>query len=402
MHALSRREFGVILSTLATSPLLQTAGAAAQASTTGIRPPDDAFLGTLPKLMEISDVPGIGIGVVRGGKLTFQRYEGVADVSTGKPVTADTLFPAASLGKPVFAYAALRLADDGKLDLERPLKAYVPDHTPADVRGDKVTARHVLAHSSGYRNWRNSVNQPLIPDFDPGSRFQYSGEGFYYLQRAVEKITAGPFEQFMQQRLFGPFGMRSSTYGWRHDTEARLVTGHNRGNPSRPPSRDFANRLFQHAQSQGKGLASFSHEDIVVAMGVVRPSPAPLPNFIIPNAAGSMLTTVSDYAAFLSRVLAPAGEVLELKPKTLQQMLSPVTRINGVISWGLGWGLESDAGRDYIWHWGDNGNFKNFVLAHLASQSAIVVFTNGNNGLRVAEAAVAAASGHAHFAFDWV
>jgi len=73
-----------------------------------------------------------------------------------------------------------------------------------------------------------------------------------------------------------------------------------------------------------------------------------------------------------------------------------------VLSWGLGWGLESDQGRDYIWHWGDNGNYKNFVLAHLPSRSAVVVFTNGNNGMRINEAAVAAASGHEHFAFDWL
>jgi hypothetical protein len=137
-------------------------------------------------------------------------------------------------------------------------------------------------------------------------------------------------------------------------------------------------------------------------MGTIRPSPAPLPNFMIPNAAGSLLTTVSDYAAFLGHVLAPREDPAELTPSTLQRMLAPATPINSAISWSLGWGLESDAGRDYLWHWGDNGNFKNFVLAHLPSRSAVVVFTNGNNGLRVAEAVVAAASGHEHVAFDWL
>jgi hypothetical protein len=83
-------------------------------------------------------------------------------------------------------------------------------------------------------------------------------------------------------------------------------------------------------------------------------------------------------------------------------MLTAHTRINSVLAWGLGWGLESDEGRDYLWHWGDNGPFKNFVLAHPATRSAIVIFTNGSNGLRVAEAAMAAATGHRHFAFDWL
>ena len=239
-----------------------------------------------------------------------------------KPVTADSLFPAASLGKPVFAYAALRLVDDAKLDLDRPLKAYVPDHAPADARGDKITPRQVLSHSTGFRNWRNSIEQPLTPDFDPGSRFQYSGEGFYYLQRAVEKITGVAFEQFMQTRLFEPFGMRSSTYGWREDTDARLVTGHNRGNPVRGQSRDFANRLLQHAQSQGKPLSAFTHDDVVAAMGTLKPSPPALPNFIIPNSAGSMLTTVADYTTYLSHVLAPSGGASEISTKSRDQMFT--------------------------------------------------------------------------------
>ena len=401
MIPLNRREFVATLSIVTAWPRT-VANVGAQGTVAGIRPPSDAFMATLPKLMEVTAVPGLSMGVLQDGKLVWQKYEGVVDGGSRKPVTPDSLFPAASLGKPVFAYAALRLADDGELDIDRPLKTYVPDHAPADARGDKVTARHVLSHSTGFRNWRNSAEQPLTPDFDPGSRFQYSGEGFYYLQRAVEKITGGAFERFMQIRLFEPFGMRSSTYGWREDTDARLVTGHNRGNPVRGQSRDFANRLFEHAQSQGKPLAAFTHEDIVAAMNALKPSPPTLPNFMIPNAAGSMLTTIADYATYLSRVLAPSGGAQEISPKTRERMLTPVTRINSVLSWGLGWGLESDQGRDYFWHWGDNGNYKNFVLAHLPSRSAVVVFTNGNNGMRINEAVVAAASGHEHFAFDWL
>jgi CubicO group peptidase (beta-lactamase class C family) len=401
MTTLNRRGFIASVSTVAAWSLLRR-DVKFQGLVEGFRPPSDTFLNTLPKLMEVTAVPGLSMGVLQEGKLAWQRYEGVADAGTRKPVTPESLFPAASLGKPVFAYAALHLADEGKLDLDRPLKTYVPDHAPADARGDKVTARHVLSHSTGFRNWRNSMDQPLTPDFDPGTRFQYSGEGFYYLQRAVEKITGGAFEQFMQTRLFEPFGMRSSTYGWREDTDARLVTGHNRGNPVRGQSREFSNRLLQYTQSLGKRLASFTHDDVVAAMGAIKPSPPALPNFIIPNSAGSMVTTVTDYAAYLGHVLVPSAGPAEIAAKTRNQMLTTVTRINSVLSWGLGWGLESDAGRDYFWHWGDNGNYKNFVLAHLPSRSAVVVFTNGNNGMRINEAVVAAASGHEHFAFDWL
>ena len=394
---LNRREFAALMGGAAGLALT-----ARQASQIAIGPPSTAALGELPRLMEIAGVPGIAACVLQDGKTVWQQFAGVVEAATTKAVSPDTLVPAASLGKPVFAHAVLRMADEGRLALDRPLKSYVPDHAPADSRGDKITARHVLSHSSGLRNWRNNRDQTLVPDFDPGSRFQYSGEGFYYLQRTVETISGMAFEQYMQERLFAPLGMTSSTYAWRADTDARLWVGHQRGAPQRPPSRDFSSRLFQFAQSQGKSLASFTHEDIVAAMEQVKPAPPALPNFMIPNSAGSMLTTVGDYASFVNRVLLPRKDDVDLRPATHEQMLVPQTKINSALSWGLGWGLESAAGRNYIWHWGDNGTYKNFVLAHPAARAAVLVFTNGSNGMRIAEHIVVAASGLEHPAFDWL
>jgi CubicO group peptidase (beta-lactamase class C family) len=354
------------------------------------------------KLMDVGGVPGVAAGIVTPAGLAWQLLEGVVDVSTRRPVDGRTMFPAASLGKPVFAHLVLRLADEGRIDLDKPLKSYLADHTPADPRGDQITARHVLAHSTGLRNWRNSLEQPLLPEFAPGTRFQYSGEGFYYLQRVVETVASNGVEQVMQDRLFGPLGMKSSTYAWREDTRARLWIGHSRGNAQRDPSRDFADRLVEYARAKGKPLATFTHPDIVAAMTEIRPAPRALPNQIIPNVAGSLLTTLEDYAAFLKNVLQPAPGPTELRPATRQAMIAPQTRINSVLAWGLGWGLEADAGREYLWHWGDNGTFKNFVLVHLPTRGAIVVFTNGSSGLRIAEHLIASASGHDHFAFDWL
>ena len=399
----SRREFAAAAAAaVAGLAILPRKTAAIQAANGAIKPPDQRFFDELTRLMEITSVPGIAIGIVDGDTPIWQKTVGVTDASTKGAITPDTMFPAASLGKPVAAYVALRLAAEGKLDLDRPLKAYVPDHAPADPRGDKVTARHVLSHSTGFRNWRNSTEQPLTPDFEPGARFQYSGEGFYYLQRAIEKVSGRGFDQAMDEQLFQPLGMRSSTYAWRADTDARLVTGHNRGNAVRGQSRDFSVRLFQFAASQGKPLSAFTHEDVVAAMGTLKPSPAALPNFMIPNAAGSLLTTMTDYCTFVRRVLSPSGGAIPLTADMRRQMFSPQTRINTALSWGLGWGLESEAGRDYAWHWGDNGNYKNFILMHLPSRSGVVVFTNGNGGMRLCEAAVTAASGHRHYAFDWL
>ena len=401
MSGLNRREFAGAMAAAAISPSLARR-LMLQAPAAAINPPSASALAELPRWMEMGGTPGLSTGVVQNGKLVWERYEGVTDAASKTPVSKESLFPAASLGKPVAALGALELVDQGKLDLDRPLKSYVPDHTPADPRGDLVTARHVLSHSTGYRNWRNSPDQALLPEFDPGSRFQYSGEGFYYLQRAIEKVGGRGFEKYMEDAVFDPLGMKSSTYGWRTDTEARLVTGHNRGQPARAPNREFAVRLLQYAEQQNKSFVSFTHEDIIAAMGALKPAPPTLPNFIIPNAAGSLLTTVSDYAAFLNALLAPSNVPVTLKPETRRQMWSTQTRINSALAWGLGWGLETNSGRDYVWHWGDNGNWKNFVFAHPASRSAIVVFTNGNNGMRVCERLVSAAAGFDPLAFAWI
>ncbi len=395
---ITRRQFSVAVTAAVPLGLAETLSGAGE----DIKRPDDRFLQTrLMTLLDVTAVPGFAAGVMRNGRLVWERYQGVMQAGTRRPVSADTLVPAASLGKPVFAYAALRLAEQGRLDLDRPLKSYVPDHAPADPRGEKITARHVLSHSSGLRNWRNAADQPLVPDFDPGERFQYSGEGFYYLQRAVEKLAGCGIQPFMEEALFRPFGMASSTYAWRSDTEPQLWFGHNRGVVARG-SRDLSARLLAYADTQRKPLSAFTHEELVAAMAALGPAPPPLPNFIPTNVASSLLTTLRDYTTFLARILAPAGGSSELSAAMREQMLTPRVRLNHALAWGLGWGIETMSGREYLWHWGDNGSFKNFVLAHRPSRSAIVVFTNGAQGMRLAEGIVNAASSSEHLAFDWL
>jgi CubicO group peptidase (beta-lactamase class C family) len=245
-----------------------------------------------------------------------------------------------------------------------------------------------------------------VPDFEPGARFQYSGEGIYYLQRAVEHITGMGFEQSMEERLFNPLSMRSSTYSWRRDVASRLVSGHDQGQPRQSPSKDLAQRLLDVSDQQNKPLATFKHEDIVVAMQSMSPAPPTLPNFMIPNAAASLVTTPTDYGSFLIELLDNHNSAVDLKPETRRLMFTPQSRINRALGWGLGIGLERqpDAAADpnFLWHWGDNGAWKNFVLAHPSTKSGIVVFTNGSRGLNVANRVVTAATGQAHTAFLWL
>lgn len=367
-----------------------------------IVPPSDAFVATLPRLMELAEVPGVGIGVVQGGKTTWRHYAGVANAKTKEPIDAESLFPAASMGKPVFAFAVLRLVDEGGLDLDRPLKLYLKDDSLGGGFGEKVTARHVLSHSTGLPNWREGRDATMTPSFEPGTKFKYSGEGFYLLQRCVEKITGVGFEAWMQETTMKPLGMRTSTYLWNANAAARLVAGHRSGGDPFY-NREFAMQLYETIEKSGRPLSEWNHDAIVAAMAEkVKPPRAPVPNEIVPNVAFSLLTTVDDYSAFLGGFVAPPDEALDLKPATRQAMMTPYSHINSALGWGLGWGIEEEGERRYLWQWGDNGGWKNFVLVHPESKSAVVVFTNGSNGMHIAERVVRAATGAEQTAFLWV
>jgi CubicO group peptidase (beta-lactamase class C family) len=134
--------------------------------------PSDAVLAKLPVWMELASVPAVSMAVVEGGDVVWSRAVGMRDRTTGVAVDESTMFEAASLSKPCVAYVAMLLRAEGRLDLDRPLADIL---APADVaRADsarRVTPRHVLSHSSGFRNWRRTQDAAWAPMFEPGSRF---------------------------------------------------------------------------------------------------------------------------------------------------------------------------------------------------------------------------------------
>ena len=165
------------------------------------------------RLLEDGIVPGLSVAVVQKGELVWHRGFGVKNAQTKEPVAANTVFEAASLSKPVFAYAVLKLVDAGKFDLDTPLTKYLPGNYDVgeDARLQQITARHVLSHTPGFPNWRRQGN-PLTIHFTPGERFSYSGEGFVYLSKVIEHVTGEKFNEFMKRMVFDPLGMADSSY----------------------------------------------------------------------------------------------------------------------------------------------------------------------------------------------
>ncbi|HEX5706598.1 MAG TPA: serine hydrolase domain-containing protein [Pyrinomonadaceae bacterium] len=412
MTRITRRRFGArtlaaAFAALATPRLSSLLAAPKQGKTDAKRPRNltEDFLARLPRVMELAYVPGISVAVVEGGQVVWSRGFGVRSAETKEPVDAETIFPAASLSKPVFAYAVLRMRDEGLIDLDRPLAGYLPDaYTLEDPRSKLITARHVLSHSTGLQNWRFAKDDKLQIAFDPGERFGYSGEGYYYLQRVVEKISGQPFAAYMRERVLVPLGMASSSYVWLPEYERRGVFTHrNRGQAVESFFARGGRKMHEVAAKWRKPAVEWRHEDAARAMPEIDPNWNGHPVGIQPNAAGSLHTTAAEYARFMLRVMErPRPDSLDLKDSTRREMLVPRVRINSALAWGLGWGLESEQGRQYFWHWGDGLTYHSFAIGDAARSSGLVVLTNSNFGPKVYQRVINQATGHDHPAFLWV
>ena len=370
------RRLGVGLLCLLFVSALGALRAVARQTASALKKPDKATLvrldKSLPDLMAKGAVPGLSIALIRDRTTYWVHSFGVRDAKSGQPVTEETIFEAASLSKPVFAYGVLKLVDQGKLDLDTPLTRYLsPPYIQGDDRLEKITPRYVLSHRTGFPNWRGDGNALTIR-FTPGERFSYSGEGFVYLQKVVEKVTGRALNDYMAEAVFVPLRMQSSSYVWRDDYDRRTATGHDGDGQTREKS---------------------------------KPKEA--------NAAASLHTTAADYALFVEAVMKGTG----LKPKTVREMETPQIAVDPEctnctdrapqelsrnVFWGLGWGIQETAPGESLWHWGDNGAFKCFVVFYPKRKIGMVLFTNSENGLSIAQAVEAEALGGDQPAFTWI
>ena len=206
----------------------------------------------LSERMEHYNVPGISIAVVNHSELDVVTCYGTHRSQSEISITPDTLFQAASISKPVAAMAALRLVQEGKLELDQDVNEVIRSwKVPENVLTfeEKVTLRRLLSHTAGMTvhgfdgypigekiptileilDGRSPANSaPIRVDLVPGSRYQYSGGGYVVVQQILTDITSMNFQDLMVELVFEPLGMQNSSFLQPLPTEeaSRAAEGH--------------------------------------------------------------------------------------------------------------------------------------------------------------------------------
>lgn len=303
-------------------------------------------------IMEQHSVPGLSIAVINNNELVYHSALGVSNIETNKPVNGESIFEAASLSKPIFAYFALKMVEQGKLDLDRPLHEYLPHpgFAPESEEDAKlITARMVLAHQTGMPNHASGKKMKLA--FKPGTGFGYSGEAYQYLAAVIGMQNEVGWKEglndLFQKKVTNPLGMPHSTFVWNDYIAEHKVYGHDEddGTPKhRVPSEGY-------------------WEDGVF------------------SAYSSLHSEAKEYAQFVIAMLKKEG----LKQETFEEMLkehthfdenNPLRKEVGQTGWGLGFAQKRTPEMTMHMHTGNNHDFQAYVMFVPEKKYGLVVFTN--------------------------
>ncbi|WP_428740451.1 serine hydrolase domain-containing protein [Tenacibaculum sp.] len=329
---------------------------------------------SIKTLVDTANVTGLTVTIFNQDTVTYQKAFGYSNLTQKDSLSINHVFYGASLSKAVFGYLVTQLANEGIIDLDKPLQEYFDVPIPElqfekewrgfknltnDERYKKITARMCLSHTTGFPNWRwLSRTGKFTPEgdilffFDPGTEYSYSGEGMMLLQYAIEHITGKGLEQLARERVFNPIGMDMSSYLWQQRFENNFCYGHT---------------TKQNVIDKDKADET--------------------------AAAGSMSTTPVDYSKFLTKIF----DLYTNNSSVTQLMFSPNIRINSKkqfgplllektnandsinLNYGLGWGiLKSPYGYGYFKE-GHGEGFQHYSILFPEKHIGILLMSNSDN-----------------------
>jgi CubicO group peptidase (beta-lactamase class C family) len=296
-------------------------------------------------MMARHGVPGVSVAIVNDGELAYSAALGRADASSGRSVTNETTFEAASISKPLFAMLAMTFVEEGRLDLDRPLAEILPLDDLADPRGKTITARMILSHRSGLPNWRrDEPGGALNLAFAPGEGFRYSGEGYEYLAAALEQIArvdhAG-LEALFQTRVARPLGLEATRFWPNAAMRSRTARGHRKGAliAKEPRGDNFGAAYAVHTNA--RDLARW-------AAGLAR----------------------------ADKVLEPATYDAYFAPQGVAIPSDDPLRAIGVVDWALGLAILESNGAKLLMHSGNNVGYTCAMAVHRPSKWGFAILTN--------------------------
>jgi CubicO group peptidase (beta-lactamase class C family) len=330
--------------------------------------------GRNPELFSITDrmkhygVPGVSVAILEGGEIVWAQGYGVKDITTGEPVDPETLFQAASISKPVAAMAALKLVEQGVLDLDAPVNQYLKSWKLPENRfttGMPVTLRHLLTHTGGLTvhgfpgyaldaplattvevlDGSGAANtDPIRVDTVPGSLWRYSGGGYTIMQQLLVDVTGKPFPELMRELVLDPAEMALSSYA----------------QPLPPEKEEYAASAHMSDGSTGDGKWHLYPE----------------------MAAAGLWTNPTELGRLALHVQAASrGEPGHLlSPKMTQAQLTP-----GLGGYGLGFAVRGEGSSARFTHGGSNYGFKALFLAFVEGGRGVFIMTNGERGSALAQ-----------------
>lgn len=312
------------------------------------------------EVMQAYDLPGFAIGIVKDNEIVYARGFGYKNIDTKKPVTTTTLFHLASISKPFVATAIMQLVEQGKIDLEAPVTAYLPYFKLDDERYANITIQQMLSHISGMPDvqdyeWNNPQYdegaleryvRSLVDEkmrFDPGKKYAYSNMAFECLGDVIAKVSGMSFADYEKKYILDPAGMKESTFLKPEHLPENWASGHLR------TIRTLAWDGYPYNRMHGP--SSTLHSNAI---------------------------EMCNWAIINMKRGSYAGQKI-LEPASYDLLWKPWFKIGGEDSdnaVGLSWFLGSRRGEKTISHTGGDTGFNSYLILMPERFSAVVVLCN--------------------------